>query len=63
MCSGTVGDRSEGLLGDLNENMLTAITDASRPVRKSVVCVCVCELFGRGSTSDCVILIKYDLVI
>jgi len=26
-------------LGDLNENTLTAITDASRPVRKSVACV------------------------
>jgi len=46
-------------LGDLNENSLTAIMDASRPVRKSHVC----ELFGRGSTSECVILIKYDLVI
>ena len=25
--------------GDLNENTLTAITDASSPVRKSVACV------------------------
>ena len=35
------------------------ITDASSPVRKSVVCEC-----GEGGgTSDCVCLIKYDLVV
>jgi len=32
-------------LGDLNENTSTAITDASRPVRKSVTCV---SYLGEG---------------
>jgi len=32
-------------LGDLNENTLTAITDCSRPVRKSVACV---SYLGEG---------------
>ena len=31
--------RRRGWLGDLNENTLAVITDASRPVRKLVACV------------------------
>ena len=49
---GTVGNRNEGR--DLNGKRYVLVTDASSPVEE--------WSRTRGSTSDCVILIKYDFV-